>query len=221
MRFGHNQLTELIISVSRTAAVVSCSAGLTSPCLLAAHSVESSTMHWHFWQDRVAQRHCMIPMCISGACLKGAGSLRSVSTCVWNQGSCIITGQNQLSSARAEWKCWSCCGHCPCSGQRSSSFWHTRCPACFMLLIPFPLYFSYCPQVDKKTVGEPGWLYGSFQGHFGWFPCNYVEKIEGEKALSPKKALLPPTVSLSTTSAASEWVVMFVFKLLFLNLAST
>ncbi|NXG14071.1 ITSN2 protein, partial [Grallaria varia] len=60
-------------------------------------------------------------------------------------------------------------------------------------------------QVDEKTVGEPGWLYGSFQGHFGWFPCNYVEKIpEGEKALSPKKALLPPTVSLSTTSAASE-----------------
>uniref|UniRef100_A0A8C3KVW4 Intersectin 2 n=1 Tax=Calidris pygmaea TaxID=425635 RepID=A0A8C3KVW4_9CHAR len=60
-------------------------------------------------------------------------------------------------------------------------------------------------QVDEKTVGEPGWLYGSFQGHFGWFPCNYVEKIpEGEKSLSPKKALLPPTVSLSTTSAASE-----------------
>ncbi|XP_008934045.1 PREDICTED: intersectin-2-like, partial [Merops nubicus] len=60
-------------------------------------------------------------------------------------------------------------------------------------------------QVDEKTVGEPGWLYGSFQGHFGWFPCNYVEKIaEGEKCLSPKKALLPPTVSLSTTSAASE-----------------
>ncbi|NXI54532.1 ITSN2 protein, partial [Chloroceryle aenea] len=59
-------------------------------------------------------------------------------------------------------------------------------------------------QVDEKTVGEPGWLYGSFQGHFGWFPCNYVEKIsEGEKCLSPKKALLPPTVSLSTTSAAS------------------
>ncbi|XP_019392851.1 PREDICTED: intersectin-2 isoform X1 [Crocodylus porosus] len=60
-------------------------------------------------------------------------------------------------------------------------------------------------QVDEKTTGEPGWLYGSIQGHFGWFPCNYVEKIlEGEKALSPKKALLPPTVSLSTTSAPAE-----------------
>uniref|UniRef100_A0A452IWE8 Intersectin 2 n=1 Tax=Gopherus agassizii TaxID=38772 RepID=A0A452IWE8_9SAUR len=60
-------------------------------------------------------------------------------------------------------------------------------------------------QVDEKTVGEPGWLYGSFQGHFGWFPCNYVEKIsENEKALSPKRALLPPTVLLSTTSASPE-----------------
>ncbi|KAG8522483.1 Intersectin-2 [Galemys pyrenaicus] len=59
-------------------------------------------------------------------------------------------------------------------------------------------------QVDEKTVGEPGWLYGSFQGNFGWFPCNYVEKISSEKAVSPKKALLPPTVSLPATSTPSE-----------------
>ncbi|XP_069925455.1 intersectin-2 isoform X3 [Oryctolagus cuniculus] len=60
-------------------------------------------------------------------------------------------------------------------------------------------------QVDEKTIGEPGWLYGSFQGNFGWFPCNYVEKMpSSEKAVSPKKALLPPTVSLSATSASSE-----------------
>uniref|UniRef100_A0A8C6X6M5 Intersectin 2 n=1 Tax=Naja naja TaxID=35670 RepID=A0A8C6X6M5_NAJNA len=56
--------------------------------------------------------------------------------------------------------------------------------------------------VAEKTEGEPGWLYGSFQGHFGWFPCNYVEKIsENEKAVSPpKKALLPPTVTVPATS---------------------
>lgn len=75
---------------------------------------------------------------------------------------------------------------------------------CFLY---FWLVFLFCPspQVDEKTTGEPGWLYGSIQGRFGWFPCNYVEKIlEGEKALSPKKALLPPTVSLSTTSAPAE-----------------
>ncbi|XP_012385835.1 intersectin-2 [Dasypus novemcinctus] len=60
-------------------------------------------------------------------------------------------------------------------------------------------------QVDEKTIGEPGWLYGSFQGNFGWFPCNYVEKMpSSEKSLSPKKALLPPTVSLSATSTSSE-----------------
>ncbi|XP_074847443.1 intersectin-2 isoform X2 [Carettochelys insculpta] len=60
-------------------------------------------------------------------------------------------------------------------------------------------------QVDEKTMGEPGWLYGSFQGHFGWFPSSYVEKIiQGEKPLSPKKALLPPTVFLSPTSAPAE-----------------
>lgn len=60
-------------------------------------------------------------------------------------------------------------------------------------------------QVDEKTVGEPGWLYGSFQGKFGWFPCNYVEKmLSSEKAPSPKKALLPPTVSLSATSTSSQ-----------------
>lgn len=60
-------------------------------------------------------------------------------------------------------------------------------------------------QVDEKTTGEPGWLYGSFQGRFGWFPCNYVEKLpSSEKSMSPKKALLPPSVSLSATSASSE-----------------
>uniref|UniRef100_A0A4X1TZ07 Intersectin 2 n=1 Tax=Sus scrofa TaxID=9823 RepID=A0A4X1TZ07_PIG len=60
-------------------------------------------------------------------------------------------------------------------------------------------------KVDEKTTGEPGWLYGSFQGNFGWFPCNYVEKMtSNEKSVSPKKALLPPTVSLSTTSTSES-----------------
>ncbi|XP_070588491.1 intersectin-2 isoform X2 [Erythrolamprus reginae] len=61
-------------------------------------------------------------------------------------------------------------------------------------------------EVAEKTEGEPGWLYGSFQGHFGWFPCNYVEKMPGnEKAISPpKKALLPPTVTVPATSVPLE-----------------
>lgn len=68
----------------------------------------------------------------------------------------------------------------------------------------FVYYLSF-PQVDEKTEGEPGWLYGSFQGQLGWFPCNYVEKVaENEKPLSPKKALLPPTVSLPAASVPAE-----------------
>nr|XP_016851724.1 PREDICTED: intersectin-2 isoform X3 [Anolis carolinensis] len=57
-------------------------------------------------------------------------------------------------------------------------------------------------QVTEKTEGEPGWLYGSFQERFGWFPSNYVEKVsEKGKNVSPaKKALLPPAVSLPAAS---------------------
>ncbi|KAM9067136.1 intersectin-2 isoform 7-T8 [Sarcophilus harrisii] len=58
-------------------------------------------------------------------------------------------------------------------------------------------------QVDEKTSGEPGWLYGSFQGRCGWFPGNYVEKVsDGEKLASPKKALLPPAASLPAAASA-------------------
>ncbi|XP_063298170.1 intersectin-2 isoform X2 [Pelobates fuscus] len=56
-------------------------------------------------------------------------------------------------------------------------------------------------QVDEKNAGEPGWLYGCLKGNVGWFPSNYAEKIlETERALSPKKALMPPTISVSATS---------------------
>ncbi|XP_056680900.1 intersectin-2 isoform X6 [Monodelphis domestica] len=51
-------------------------------------------------------------------------------------------------------------------------------------------------QVDAKSTGEPGWLYGRFQGRCGWFPGNYVERLSaGEKPASPKKASLPPPAS--------------------------
>ncbi|KAE8605248.1 hypothetical protein XENTR_v10015042 [Xenopus tropicalis] len=58
-------------------------------------------------------------------------------------------------------------------------------------------------QVDEKNIGEPGWLYGCLRGNVGWFPSNYAEKAtEIEAPLSPKKALLPPTLSVSTSSPA-------------------
>ncbi|XP_053301058.1 intersectin-2a isoform X2 [Pleuronectes platessa] len=31
-------------------------------------------------------------------------------------------------------------------------------------------------EVDEKTVGEPGWLCGSYHGNRGWFPQSYAEK---------------------------------------------
>ncbi|XP_075454596.1 intersectin-2 isoform X2 [Ascaphus truei] len=60
-------------------------------------------------------------------------------------------------------------------------------------------------QVDEKTIGEPGWLYGHLEGNVGWFPSNYAEKLpETEKPSSPKKALQPPTISVSATSAPAK-----------------
>uniref|UniRef100_A0A4X2KIG7 Intersectin 2 n=1 Tax=Vombatus ursinus TaxID=29139 RepID=A0A4X2KIG7_VOMUR len=84
--------------------------------------------------------------------------------------------------------------------------------------------------VDEKTTGEPGWLYGRFQGRCGWFPGNYVEKASpGEKLVSPKKALLPPVTphasahppllphlagsvssSLASGSPLRSWVTLWV-----------
>ncbi|XP_032877202.1 intersectin-2 isoform X2 [Amblyraja radiata] len=58
-------------------------------------------------------------------------------------------------------------------------------------------------EVDETTEGESSWLYGSLQGKAGWFPVNYVEKAaENAAPLSPKRALLPPTKPVSTTSVS-------------------
>ncbi|KAM9315865.1 intersectin-2 [Gastrophryne carolinensis] len=60
-------------------------------------------------------------------------------------------------------------------------------------------------QVDETNTGEPGWLYGCSNGNVGWFPSNYAEKpLESEKPSSPKRALLPPTISVSSTSQATK-----------------
>lgn len=31
-------------------------------------------------------------------------------------------------------------------------------------------------QVDEQTIGEPGWLCGTYAGNQGWFPQSYAEK---------------------------------------------
>ncbi|XP_062891102.1 intersectin-2b isoform X2 [Mobula hypostoma] len=58
-------------------------------------------------------------------------------------------------------------------------------------------------EVDETAEGESSWLYGTLQGKVGWFPVNYVEKVtENAASLSPKKALLPPSKPVSTTSVS-------------------
>ncbi|KAM9355456.1 intersectin-2-like isoform 2-T4 [Pholidichthys leucotaenia] len=53
-------------------------------------------------------------------------------------------------------------------------------------------------EVDEHTVGEPGWLRGSYRGNRGWFPQSYAEKCPAPSAAettlsSPgRKFCLPP-----------------------------
>uniref|UniRef100_A0A4W6EL34 Intersectin 2a n=1 Tax=Lates calcarifer TaxID=8187 RepID=A0A4W6EL34_LATCA len=61
------------------------------------------------------------------------------------------------------------------------------------------LHFSMM-QVDEQTVGEPGWLCGSYRGNRGWFPQSYAEKCPTPSALSVP--LLARAVS--SWSATSE-----------------
>ncbi|XP_008284406.1 intersectin-2-like [Stegastes partitus] len=56
-------------------------------------------------------------------------------------------------------------------------------------------------QVDENTVGEPGWLCGSYRGNRGWFPHTYAEKCAPASAnqtaaSSPgKTSRLPPPLN--------------------------
>ncbi|XP_048861761.1 intersectin-2-like, partial [Brienomyrus brachyistius] len=60
-------------------------------------------------------------------------------------------------------------------------------------------------EVDEKTEGEQGWLYGSYQGKMGWFPESYVEKhSQPESAASTKQALMPTTASTSVSASKAE-----------------
>nr|XP_019947433.1 PREDICTED: intersectin-2-like isoform X1 [Paralichthys olivaceus] len=52
-------------------------------------------------------------------------------------------------------------------------------------------------EVDEQTVGEPGWLCGSYRGNRGWFPQSYAEKCPTASATetvpsSPGKRSCPP-----------------------------
>uniref|UniRef100_A0A673CKA3 Intersectin 2 n=1 Tax=Sphaeramia orbicularis TaxID=375764 RepID=A0A673CKA3_9TELE len=68
-------------------------------------------------------------------------------------------------------------------------------------------------QVDEQTVGEPGWLCGSYRGNRGWFPQSYAEKctVPGATETSPSSPRQPSSLphqtgfSLSTDPPISMW----------------
>ncbi|XP_037541744.1 intersectin-2a [Nematolebias whitei] len=57
-------------------------------------------------------------------------------------------------------------------------------------------------EVDEHTVGEPGWLCGSYRGNRGWFPQSYAEKCpspatsETAQSSPGKMSRLPPTLKI-------------------------
>uniref|UniRef100_A0A671WT35 Intersectin 2a n=1 Tax=Sparus aurata TaxID=8175 RepID=A0A671WT35_SPAAU len=65
-------------------------------------------------------------------------------------------------------------------------------------------------EVDEQTVGEPGWLCGSYRGNRGWFPQSYAEKCptpsmnHSPSNLSPQLSAPLLARAVSSWSAASE-----------------
>ncbi|XP_074540764.1 intersectin-2-like isoform X2 [Halichoeres trimaculatus] len=51
-------------------------------------------------------------------------------------------------------------------------------------------------EVDEKTVGEPGWLCGSYRGSRGWFPQSYAKKC----LASPASESAPPSAGNASFS---------------------
>ncbi|KAK2856331.1 hypothetical protein Q5P01_005066 [Channa striata] len=63
-------------------------------------------------------------------------------------------------------------------------------------------------EVDEQTVGEPGWLCGSYRGNRGWFPHSYAEKCHTPSTTesvpsSPGKTSCPPP-ALNTGAPEGE-----------------
>uniref|UniRef100_A0A8C9ZHF7 Intersectin 2a n=1 Tax=Sander lucioperca TaxID=283035 RepID=A0A8C9ZHF7_SANLU len=66
-------------------------------------------------------------------------------------------------------------------------------------------------EVDEKTVGEPGWLCGSYRGKKGWFPQSYAEKCPSPSTTettpsSPGKSSCPPPLPLNAGSSLSAFL---------------
>ncbi|XP_033248801.1 intersectin-1 isoform X2 [Drosophila miranda] len=57
--------------------------------------------------------------------------------------------------------------------------------------------------VPLEQNAEPGWLAGEINGHTGWFPESYVEKLEEEEGVAAVASAIEPTVVEETAPAAS------------------
>ncbi|XP_024912757.1 intersectin-2 isoform X2 [Cynoglossus semilaevis] len=57
-------------------------------------------------------------------------------------------------------------------------------------------------EVDEQTVGEPGWLCGTYHGNRGWFPQSYAEKCSTASSTQPlamlsvKTSAAPPPLNV-------------------------
>uniref|UniRef100_A0A3B4YRJ6 Intersectin 2a n=1 Tax=Seriola lalandi dorsalis TaxID=1841481 RepID=A0A3B4YRJ6_SERLL len=58
-------------------------------------------------------------------------------------------------------------------------------------------------QVDEHTVGEPGWLCGSYRGNRGWFPQSYAEKCPTLSTSETLYLMLKPRCSSHLTPQSS------------------
>uniref|UniRef100_A0A668A4K8 Intersectin 2a n=1 Tax=Myripristis murdjan TaxID=586833 RepID=A0A668A4K8_9TELE len=87
------------------------------------------------------------------------------------------------------------------------------------------LHVLSATQVDESTVGEPGWLCGSYHGNRGWFPQSYAEKCPapsaaetapGGHALAPSCPPQPTTgYYTSTTNTAPTRHLSHIFSKIF------
>uniref|UniRef100_A0A4W6ELP0 Intersectin 2a n=1 Tax=Lates calcarifer TaxID=8187 RepID=A0A4W6ELP0_LATCA len=79
------------------------------------------------------------------------------------------------------------------------------------------LHFSMM-QVDEQTVGEPGWLCGSYRGNRGWFPQSYAEKCPTPSAAetvpsSPGKTSCPvDAFDTSDSVQLEEYVALYTYE---------
>uniref|UniRef100_A0A8C5C9X2 Intersectin 2a n=1 Tax=Gadus morhua TaxID=8049 RepID=A0A8C5C9X2_GADMO len=62
----------------------------------------------------------------------------------------------------------------------------------------------YLQQVDEATVGEPGWLCGSYRGNRGWFPQSYAERCAASSHGAPLRARAVTSWSSSSSDAQPD-----------------